>query len=171
MNVTSRLIGGLVLPLSIAFSTPILAQPADLGNITDSSATYSNFVATNILGLIVVNPEDIKFSFSNTSDLDIDLTSFLNADIGGYFELSKIGGGFSTTFAPPLLNLAGTYSQSFSDLLAGDYQFKYVPSLLSLGLSTNITFTATTVPEPASAVLMFAGLGLALLGATRKKSS
>lgn len=170
MQSTSQLFGKLLLPVALTFSSTAFSLPTNFGDITDSSATYTNFVATNILGLIVVNPEEIHFSFSNPSNLGIDFTTFLNADIGGYFELSKVGGGFTTTFNPPLLSLAGTYSQSFSSLLAGDYTFKYVPSVLSLGLSTNITFTATSVPEPEGAALMLTGLALAAIALRRKNS-
>ncbi len=150
--------GSVALVSAVTFSNQAFAtNVTDLGNLNVAPAVDESLLQVGLVFL----PEVYKFDLSVTSDVTVDFFATLGLNLGAKFELYNSSNTFISSVNLPALNFFSGTSFTFSNLAAGnDYVFKYNPGIISTTVLSNLTFTATPVPEPENNALMLMGLGL-----------
>jgi PEP-CTERM motif len=146
-------------------ATTIIGTPLDvLGSITVPTLVYTTGTSFS---------DVIKFSVSTSSNVDTDIVSALRPGVGIDFTGITLQNSASTVLFTTDPAPTNNYFYSFPSLAAGSY------TLTIAGIATgtpnggrySVDLYATPVPEPLSASLVLAGLGVAAWSSVRHRKA
>jgi hypothetical protein len=165
----SNLIGSLALIAATSFATQASAaifapSVTNLGNLNTVPFVEADLIQFNSF----FSPDYYTFSLSTSSNVNVDFSYLASVNLGAKFSLyDSTGSTLLKSFNFPTVLVAGGPELTFANVAAGSYQFKFT-SFVSAGIGSNVTFTATPVPEPETNALMLVGLGIIGFIARRK---